>query len=114
MMKVMPANQESGTTVQLVFVLPGAPEDGDSASASACTPKLFVRAEELPAIFSSEKVAKILAKHCLTPVVQSASRLKLYWLGDVVAVADQLRRGEIGVNVAEESVFRKTAPNTSS
>jgi len=104
----------AGTTVQLVFVLPRAPAEGDGASASACTPKLFVRAEELPAIFSSEKVAKILAKHCLTPVVQSASRLKLYWLGDVVAVADQLRRGEIGVNVAEESVFRKTAPNTSS
>jgi hypothetical protein len=113
-MNIISPHDIAGTTVQLVFVLPRATDEGDSASTSACTPKLFVRAEELPAIFSSEKVAKILAKHCLTPVVQSASRLKLYWLGDVVAVADRLRRGEISVNVAEESVFRKSTPNTSS
>ena len=112
-MKVIPANQDSGTGVQLVFVLPQPTEENATEVATPCTPKLFVRADELPAIFGSEKVAKILARNCLKPVVKSASRLTLYWLGDVVAVADQLRRGQIAIDVARQTVSRKSAPNTS-
>jgi hypothetical protein len=113
MMKVICPKEDSSTGVQLVFVLPRPADENAAEAATACTPKLFVRADELPAIFASEKVAKILARHCLKPVVKSASRLTLYWLGDVVAVADQLRRGEITIDVAREAISAKTTPNTS-
>ena len=112
-MKVICPKEDSGAAMQLVFVLPRPAEENAAEAATACTPKLFVRADELPAIFASKKVAKILARHCLKPIVKSASRLTLYWLGDDVAVADRLRRSEITIDVARQTVSTKTGPNTS-
>jgi len=72
--------------------------------------KLFVRDADLPELFGSAKVAEILKKHCLEPVIRSASRLTLYWLGDVLSVADRLRRREIIIDLLKGTVTQ-TAPN---
>jgi len=69
--------------------------------------KLFVRAAELPAIFGSVKVARILARNHLKPTIRSP-RLTLYWLGDVFLVADRLRRGEIQIELSKPLKPRQT------
>ena len=97
--------------VQLVFVLARTAEQAQSEALPSGLPKLFVHAEELSNIFGSEKVAKILAKHCLTPTIKRPSRLTLYWLGDVLAVADRLRRGEITIDFDAGTAAAKLAPN---
>jgi hypothetical protein len=86
----------AGGSVQLVFVLTRAA--GEEPSLPSGLLKLFVRAEELPTIYGSDKLAKILAKHCLTATVKSASRLTLCRIGDVISVADRLRRSDLTID----------------
>jgi hypothetical protein len=98
----METNELKRTTtvhpIQLVFVLVRSESGERSGALPAGMLKLFVRAEDLPGVYGSVKVAKILAGQCMTPVVQSANRLTLYWLGDVISVADRLRRREITID----------------
>jgi hypothetical protein len=99
----------TGGSLQIVFVVTC--PAGQESSLPPGLLKLFVRAEDLPGVFGSNKLAKILAKHCLTPTVKSASRLTLYWIGDVVSVADHLRHGDLVVDFRAGTVARKSPPN---
>jgi hypothetical protein len=99
----------TGSSLHLVFVLTCLA--GHEPSLPPGLLKLFVRAEDLPCIFGSDKLAKIMAKHCLTPTLKSASRLTLYWIGDVISVADRLRRGDLIVDFRAGTVARKSPPN---
>lgn len=100
--------------IQLVFVLVRPESEERSEELPVGMLKIFVRAEDLPGVLGSEKVAKILARHCLTPVIRSAKRLTLYWLGDVLSVADRLRRGEIVIDFKTQTVAQKSLPHEQS
>lgn len=101
-----PTEGKGGTAerIDLVFILIRPATDKNPETLPPGQLKLFVHAGDLPEIFGSSKVAEILKKHCLTPVIKSASRLTLYWLGDVLSVADRLRRREIAVDLTTGTV----------
>lgn len=106
----------SGTAaerINLVFVFVRPTTDAKPVTLPSGPLKLFVHAADLPEMFGSAKVAEILKRHCLKPVVRSASRLTLYWLGDVLSVADRLRRRELVIDLSAGTVTQ-IAPNKKS